>query len=91
VQLAVRVGLEKPENNRKIIKNDPTESIFDMIAILAEAEEIHCMESSIRCFIDNLPEVNCPLYMHVGFRPDGHGESIRAGSRRNWTIVQHRR
>ena len=55
--------IENP-NNLKIIKNDTTESIFNMVGIMENASEIHCMESSIRCLIDHLPNINCPLYLH---------------------------
>jgi plasmid rolling circle replication initiator protein Rep len=55
--------IENP-NNLKIIKNDTTESIFNMIGIMENASEIHCMESSIRCLIDHLPNINCPLHLH---------------------------
>ena len=37
----------------KIIRNDPTIGIFHLFKILSEAEEIHIMESSIRCLIED--------------------------------------
>jgi hypothetical protein len=74
-------------NGLKIIKNDPTEDIFDMCLLLEKATEIHCMESSFRCLIEHLPMVNCPLFLHTGVRTDGHGESIVSGVRKKWSVA----
>ena len=74
-------------NSLKIVKNDPTEDIFDMCLLLEKASEIHCMESSFRCLIEHLPMVRCPLYLHKGVRADGHGETIVSGVRKNWTVL----
>lgn len=41
----------------KIIKNNPDYNIFDLIYTLENAEEIHCMPSSILCLIDCLTEL----------------------------------
>jgi hypothetical protein len=46
----------KINSNYKIIKNDVSENIFYMLKILENAEEIHCMSSSILCLIDCLSE-----------------------------------
>ena len=74
-------------NGLKIIKNDPTEDIFDMTMLLENASEIHCMESSFRCLIEHLPRVTCPLFLHSGVRTDGHGETIVSGVRKEWNVV----
>jgi hypothetical protein len=74
-------------NGLKIIKNDPTEDIFDMCLLLEKATEIHCMESSFRCLIEHLPMVKCPLFLHTGVRTDGHGESIVSGVRKKWSVA----
>jgi|688.fasta_scaffold02376_13 hypothetical protein len=74
-------------NGLKIIKNDPSEDIFNMCMLLEHAEEIHCMESSFRCLIEHLPNIKCPLYLHTGVRNDGHGESIVSGVRKKWITV----
>lgn len=71
----------------KVIKNDPSEDIFDMCMILENAEEIHCMESSFRCLIEHLPTIKCPLYLHTGVRSDGHGATIVSGSKIKWIAV----
>lgn len=75
-------------NNLKIIKNDITESIFDMSMILENATEIHCMESSMRCLIEHV-KTNCPLYLHTSIRPDGQGTNpfITGSSRKNWILI----
>lgn len=63
--LGYNVTKIKNPNNLKIIKNDKSESIFNMIGIIENASEIHCMESSIKCLIDSLPNISCPLYFHA--------------------------
>lgn len=77
----------KNPNNFKIIKNEPSENIFDMIMFLENAEEIHCMESSFRCLIDQLQDIICPLYFYTGVRPEGHGSKIFSGSKKKWIKV----
>ena len=44
------------DSDYKIVKNDPTESFFNMIGILESAEEVHCMSSSFMCLIDCLDD-----------------------------------
>jgi hypothetical protein len=46
----------KINSSYKIIKNDISENIFYMLKILENAEEIHCMSSSVLCLIDCLSE-----------------------------------
>ena len=55
-------------NGLKVIKNDMSESIFDMGRLLESAQEIHCMESSFRVLIDHLDAVSCPLYFYPKVR-----------------------
>ena len=74
-------------NGLKVIRNDPTEDIFDMCLLLENAAEIHCMESSFRCLIEHLPSIDCPLFFHTGVRSDGHGSSIVSGSKRKWIAL----
>jgi hypothetical protein len=54
----------------KIIKNDTTENLFHMIKVLENAEEIHCMSSSILCLIDSMIEkANFKnLFLHYNVR-----------------------
>lgn len=75
--------IENP-NNLKIIKNDKSESIFNMIGIIENAAEIHCMESSIKCLIDSLPNITCPLYFHA-IRDHG----LVSKSQYSWTPVNY--
>jgi hypothetical protein len=74
-------------NGLKIIRNDPSEDIFNMCLLLENAAEIHCMESSFRCLIEHLPLIKCPLFLHTGVRSDGHGSTIVSGSKRKWIAV----
>jgi hypothetical protein len=54
----------------KIIKNNPSVNMFNIVKLLEEAEEIHCMSSSILCLIDCLStSVKFPkLYLHYNIR-----------------------
>ena len=60
----------KVDTQLKIIKNDTTENLFHMIKILENAEEIHCMSSSILCLIDSMIEkANFKnLFLHYNVR-----------------------
>ena len=74
--------------NTMIIKNDPSEDLFNMIGVFESASEIHCMESSISNLIEFIPSVNCPLYMHKSIRKDSAGHSHNATSKaKNWIVV----
>lgn len=46
----------KLKKDYKIIKNDPSESFFNMLGVLEAAEEVHCMSSSFFCLIDCLDD-----------------------------------
>lgn len=72
-------------NGFKVIKNDMSESIFDMGRLLESAQEIHCMESSFRVLIDHLP-VTCPLYFYPKIRAV-NGSVISPMLKKMWTTV----
>ena len=70
----------------KVIKNNPTVDFFDMIAVLEDAEEIHCMSSSILVLIDCLcTKVSFKkLFLHYNVRNVNVGpESLIA----NWEFI----
>lgn len=68
-----------------VIKNDPTIDIFDMISVLENASEIHCMESSFRCLIEHIDTIVCPLYLHTSARPERRmGKFVLSSSKKNW-------
>lgn len=70
----------------KVIRNDMSESIFDMGRLLESAQEIHCMESSFRVLIDHLPAVSCPLYFYPKIR-EINGVVISPTLRKSWTTI----
>jgi hypothetical protein len=74
-------------NNTKIIRNDPTVGLFDMIGVLTNAKEIHCMESSFRALIDHIEEIRCPLYFYKKVREDVNGSALISTVRKNWTVI----
>lgn len=73
-------------NGLKVIKNDMSESIFDMGRLLESAQEIHCMESSFRVLIDHLDSVSCPLYFYPKIRAI-NGIVVSPTLRKVWTSV----
>lgn len=70
----------------KVIKNDMSESIFDMGKLLESAKEIHCMESSFRVLIDHLPSVSCPLYFYPNVRAI-KGIVVSPTLRKKWNTI----
>jgi len=70
----------------KVMRNDMTESIFDMGKLLESAQEIHCMESSFRVLIDHLPAVLCPLYFYPSVRAL-NGNVVSPTLQKLWTSV----
>ena len=67
-----------------VIKNDPSIDIFDMISLLENASEIHCMESSFRCLIEHIDTIVCPLYLHTYVRANPNGHFLLSSSKKNW-------
>jgi len=68
-----------------VIKNDPSIDMFDMISLLENASEIHCMESSFRCLIEHIDTIVCPLYLHTSVRPERRmGNFVLSSSKKNW-------
>lgn len=80
------ISEKKYRSDLKIIKNRPDFNIFDLIYTLENAEEIHCMPSSILCLIDCLTETAKfkKLFLHnirnVYFGPNSLIN--------NWQIIQ---
>lgn len=60
----------KVTTNLKIIKNDASENLFHMMKVLENAEEVHCMSSSVLCLIDCVSlKVNFKkLFLHHSVR-----------------------
>lgn len=58
------------KSNFKIIRNDKSENLFFMIKTLEQAEEVHCMSSSMLCLIDCLSsKINFKnLFLHYNIR-----------------------
>jgi hypothetical protein len=74
------------KNNYKIIKNDRSEPVFSMLKILENAEELHCMESSLNVLIEHLEKIeDKKLFYYPKVR--NYGDHLLAHTKRNWTIV----
>ena len=70
----------------KIIRNDSSENVFNMMEVIERAEEVHCMSSSILCMIDcfsNIVELD-NLYLHYKVRNVKLGRNSLAAK---WNIV----
>lgn len=75
------------DSDYKIIKNDPSENIFNMLGILELAEEVHCMSSSFLCLIDCLDnKINIKKkFLHKSIRNVELGPN---GLLSKWEIVE---
>jgi hypothetical protein len=69
-----------------IMRNDLSESIFDMGVVLEKATEIHCMESSFRALIDHLPDVRCPLFFYPNIRAI-NGNVVSPSLKKQWNTI----
>jgi hypothetical protein len=78
----------------KIIKNDPSELIFNLGLLLERAQQVHVMESSIRNLIECLDINDEKLFLH-SFRKNlskgpfySFNENKILGSSKNWNIIE---
>lgn len=71
----------------KIIKNDTSVNIFNLLTLLENAEEIHCMSSCILCLIDCIyPQVKFNnLFLHYNLRKVNLGPR---GLFAKWNIIK---
>ncbi len=85
--------LDLSNNNILVIKNDVSESIFNLGLVLERAEQIHVMESSIRHLIECLNIDDNKLFLH-SFRKNlskgpfydfNTGKIV--GSQKKWNII----
>lgn len=74
-------------NNLLVVRNDPSEDLFNMIGVLESASEIHCIESSISNLIEFIPNITCPLHMYASMRPDSVGRLWNATTKKNWIVT----
>jgi hypothetical protein len=58
------LDFSKIRNDLRIVKNPIEYSLFDLITIFENAEEIHLMESSIKCLINSYRLNKPKLYYH---------------------------
>jgi hypothetical protein len=74
------------DSQYKVIKNDPSINMLHLVRLLENAEEIHCMSSSVLCLIDCLStNVKFPkLYLHYNIRKVKLGPNSLLG---NWEYV----
>jgi hypothetical protein len=70
------IDRNKIRNDLKIIENPDNFGIFDIISILENAEEIHIMESSIKCLVNSYDFKKPKLFYHQYVRGyDGYYNS----------------
>lgn len=74
------------QHGHRVIKNDTSVDFFSIISVLEKAEEIHCMESSVSCLIEQLETIDeKKLFYYPKIR-----NSIfcyQATRRKSWKIV----
>jgi hypothetical protein len=58
------LDMNKIRKDLKIINNPKDYSLFNLISLLENAEEIHVMESSIKCLINQYKLIKPKLYYH---------------------------
>lgn len=65
-----------------------TNSIFDWIAVLERATEIHCICSSFKHLVDSLPNIKADLFYHYSYVNNGapREDSITT-SKKKWQII----
>jgi hypothetical protein len=75
------------DSKLKIVKNDTTENMFNMLLVLERAEEIQCMSSSFFCLIDCLSKQTKfnKLYLHRGIRNVFAGKNSFS---QQWNIIE---
>lgn len=85
------IDLDKIDSKYKIVKNDETESIFHFAKILENASEIHCIESSFRCFIEGLNTSQAKHYFHPVNTEFSRFDknNLGTGTSKEWTFVEY--
>lgn len=78
--------------NDLIIRNNPNENIFNYYKLLQNAEEIHCMESSFRCFLETIDVKTTKLFLHHYVRNtkpflDKDNKIVYGASKKSWKIL----
>jgi len=58
------VNLEKINTNYKIIENPTEYNLFNLISLIENAEEVHLMESSLKCLINSYKFKKPIFYYH---------------------------
>ena len=76
------VNKEHVRSDLKIIHNDISESVFDLIGVIQNATEVHCMESSLKSIVDMIPQKN-KLFFH-DFRGHPLGRTFN-----EWTTISY--
>lgn len=80
----------KIDSKYEIIENDTTESIFHFAKLLENASEIHCIESSFRCFIEGLDTSKAKHYFHpVNIEFSKFDGDLGTGTSKEWTYVEY--
>ena len=85
------IDVDKIDQKYEIVNNDITESIFHFSKILENASEIHCIESSFRCFIEGLDTSKAKHYFHpvnTEFSKFDN-DNLGTGTSKEWTLVKY--
>jgi hypothetical protein len=76
----------KIRHDLKIIKNPTEYSLFNLITLFEKAEEIHLMESSIKCLVNSYDLINPKLFYHKYVR--GYSDWNNTKSLNNFITIE---
>lgn len=77
---------DKLPKNKKIIYNDMKYSIFDMLGIIENADEVHVMQSSIKDLINSFKFIKPKFFLHNYVR--GYDNTLNSIGLNNFEIVE---
>lgn len=77
-------GYEIDIDAPKIVRNDMTENLFYMGLVIERAEEVHLMESSLKCYVEHLEPIG-ELFFH-NIREYIFPVLTHRSTRHKWTI-----
>ena len=75
----------------KIISNDTSENLFHYGMIVQNAQQVHLMESSFRCFVETVPTEGVEFYLHHYIRNSERlvydGKICTVETRKPWQVI----
>jgi len=79
------IDKNKIRKDLKIIENPVNYKIFDLIHIIENAQEVHLMESSIKCLVNSIQMTKPKFFYHRYVR--GYGDFLNSKGINEFTII----